>query len=104
MAREIEAARPKYVVMVNVSASWQPSRLEQPDLYIFEWAERFLREHYERVGQVEIRWPRQKYGAFCWGAACRPPRQGAGQPPLWLSIHERRGDGAAGTRRRGDVH
>jgi hypothetical protein len=99
MAREIEAARPKYVVMVNLSASWQPSRLERPDLYIFEWAERFLREHYERVGLVEIRWPREKYGRFCWdapGAACRPPPRRGGRLPLWLSIHERRpepGDG-----------
>jgi hypothetical protein len=91
MTREIEAARPKYVVMVNITASWQPSRLERPDLHVFEWAERFLRERYERVGLVEIRWPLQKYGAFCWDApdaACRPPP--AGNRPLWLSIHERR--------------
>ena len=95
LAREIEVARPKYVVMVNISASWQPSRLAEPDLFVFEWAGRFLREHYTRVGLVEIRWPRQKYGAFCWdapGAPCRPPPQGSGKPPLWLSIYERRPD------------
>jgi MFS family permease len=95
LAREVEAARPRYVVMVNLMASWQPSRLAQPDVYVFEWAERFLREHYERVGVVQIRWPAEKYGRFCWdapGAPCRPPPQRAGSPPLWLSIHERRPD------------
>jgi hypothetical protein len=93
MAREIEAANPKYVVMVNLAASWQPARLAEPDRFIFDWAERYLRDHYERVGVVEIRWPRVKYGAFCWDpeGACQPPRRNSrGNPPLWLSIHERR--------------
>jgi hypothetical protein len=93
LVREIEAARPEYVVMVNVMASWQPSRLEKPELYVFEWAERFLREGYERVGLVEIRWPVEKYGRFCWdapGAPCRTPAASAGVSPLWLSIHARR--------------
>ena len=93
LAREVEAAEPRYVVMVNISTSWQPSRLAEPDLFVFEWAERFLREHYRRVGVVEIRWPREKYGRFCWdapGVVCRPPPQPrSGRPPIWLSIHER---------------
>ena len=95
LAREIEAARPKYVVMVNVMASWQPARLAQPDLYVFEWAERFLREQYKRVGLVEIRWPLEKYGRLCWdapGAPCRTPAAQGGASPLWLSIHARRPD------------
>ena len=98
LAREVEAARPKYVVMVNITASWQPSRLERRELFVFEWAERFLREQYRRVGLVEIRWPRAKYGQFCWNAtdaACRPPPRGAKQAPLWISIHERLPDAAS---------
>jgi hypothetical protein len=93
LVREVEAARPKYVVMVNMMASWQPSRLERPDLHVFEWAERFLRDRYERVGLVEIRWPLEKYGRFCWdapGAPCRTPAAQGDVAPLWLSIHERR--------------
>jgi hypothetical protein len=95
LAREIEAADPKYVVMVNLAASWQPARLAEPDRFVFDWAERYLRERYERVGVVEIRWPRANYGAFCWNAdgACRPPPQRGDQKPLWLSIHERRAEG-----------
>ncbi len=97
MAREIETADPKYVVMVNMVASWQPARLAEPDRFIFEWAERYLRERYERVGVVEIRWPRAKYGAFCWDAegTCRPPPRRGDQSPLWLSIHERRAEGVS---------
>jgi len=92
MAREIEAARPKFVVLVNIVASWQPSRLLEPDLFVFEWAQRYLREHYLRTGVVEIRWPRAKSAAFCWddAGACRPPPQRGRQRPLWISIHERR--------------
>jgi hypothetical protein len=98
MAREIEAARPKYVVMVNIPASWQPSRLGEPDLFVFEWAERFLRERYTRIGVVAIRWPRAKSAAFCWDApaVCRPPLQRGRKRPLWISIHERRPEADAG--------
>jgi 4-amino-4-deoxy-L-arabinose transferase-like glycosyltransferase len=98
MIEEIESAEPRYVVMVNILASWQPARLENPDRFLLDWAGRFLREHYRRVGVVEILWPRRALGAFCWVSperTCpRPPRVG-GQAPLWIGIHERLPDAGA---------
>jgi hypothetical protein len=98
MIEEIEAAAPRYVVMVNILASWQPARLENPDRFLLEWAGTFLREHYRRVGVVEILWPRRPLGRFCWDTperACQPPRRVGGQSPLWIGIHERLPAGAA---------
>jgi hypothetical protein len=98
MIEEIEAAAPRYVVMVNILASWQPARLENPDRFLLEWAGPFLREHYRRVGLVEILWPRRALGRFCWDTPerpCRPPRRVGGQSPLWIGIHERLPGGAA---------
>jgi len=92
MIEEIEAAAPRYVVMVNILASWQPARLENPDRFLLEWAGRFLRERYRRVGVVEILWPRRTLGAFCWDSPdrrCRRPPRVGGQAPLWIGIHER---------------
>ncbi len=99
MTREIEAALPRYVVMVNILASWQPARLENPDRFLLDWAERFLGKRYRRVGLVEIRWPRQKLGRFCWdapGLRCRPPRRVGDAAPLWIGIHERLPDAGEG--------
>jgi hypothetical protein len=51
MIAEIEAARPRYVVMVNVETSWlrddgSPGRL-------FEWWDAY-RGHYRRVGVADM--------------------------------------------------
>ena len=52
MIREIEEARPKYAVIVDVSRSW----LRRPDsnATIFKWAETYLRMKYRTVGFVDI--------------------------------------------------
>jgi hypothetical protein len=52
MIREIESARPKFVVFVNVSASWLVR--ENSDRRILKWAERYLDENYMLVGVVDI--------------------------------------------------
>lgn len=52
MIREIEAARPAYVVFVNTTHSWLAR--QDSDLAIVDWANRFLREHYQVAGIVEI--------------------------------------------------
>ena len=52
MTAEIEAARPEFVVFVDVPVSW----LVQPhsDTYIFSWAEKYLEEQYQQVGIADI--------------------------------------------------
>lgn len=52
MIREIEAVRPKYVVMTNVQASWllQPS---SPRI-LMNWERSFVAEQYDLVGVVDI--------------------------------------------------
>jgi hypothetical protein len=52
MTSEIEAARPEFLVFVDVPVSW----LVRPhsDTYIFSWAEKYLQEQYEQVGIADI--------------------------------------------------
>jgi len=52
MIREIEEARPKYAVIINVPTSW----LRRPDssTTIFKWAETYLRMKYRIAGFVDI--------------------------------------------------
>ena len=55
MAREVEAARPAYLVWVLVPTSWlmQPSS----DAWILRWAQEEVSRRYDLVGQVQILGP-----------------------------------------------
>jgi hypothetical protein len=48
MIREIETARPKYLIMVNVYSSWLVR--ENSDRLIFKWAEKYFKENYVLIG------------------------------------------------------
>ena len=52
MISEIEAARPKYVVVVNVDTSWviRKSSIKS----VFVWGDRFVRDLYDQVGVIDI--------------------------------------------------
>jgi hypothetical protein len=52
MIREIENARPKHVVFVNVPASWLAKSYS--DKTIFRWAQIYLDKYYRIVGLVDI--------------------------------------------------
>ena len=52
MIREIEAAQPKFFVVVVMNKSWLASR--DSDQTIFQWAERYCKASYERIGLIEI--------------------------------------------------
>ena len=52
MIREIETARPKFLVLVVVSKSWLAGR--DSDQTIFRWADRYCDTNYEEVGLVNI--------------------------------------------------
>ena len=69
--RELEAARPLFMVMVRVSTSW----LARPDSdkRFLRWMESYVPEHYKVVGLVEI--PKDEPTRYLWGAdAARPTR------------------------------
>ncbi|MHC4499937.1 MAG: ArnT family glycosyltransferase [Planctomycetota bacterium] len=52
MIREIESARPKFLVFVDIPASW----LAEPDSdrTIFKWFSKYHRKYYNQVGVIEI--------------------------------------------------
>ncbi|HEU5395562.1 MAG TPA: hypothetical protein VFV81_00245, partial [Verrucomicrobiae bacterium] len=52
MAQQIEAASPDYVVFVNNNGSWL--RLVESDPFIFNWFDRYRRDHLQIVGLVEM--------------------------------------------------
>ncbi len=52
MAREIEVNKPKYIIYVNVGASW----LARPksETFIFKWADEYTSKNYRIVGLLDI--------------------------------------------------
>jgi hypothetical protein len=52
MMREIEAARPKYLVVVAVATSWLRGPNSEPE--IFEWIDRYAAEDFRLDGLVNI--------------------------------------------------
>jgi hypothetical protein len=63
MIAEIEAARPEYIVFVNVPASF--GRLRDSQTLIFSWADDYLRSHYEKVGTADM----NDTTDYVWGEA-----------------------------------
>lgn len=82
MIREVESAKPKYVVYADVSVSW----LAWPNSQrlVFDWAKNFLHEHYEIVGVADIL-AQPKYR---WGEDARSSQR---RSPLGVYIFERNG-------------
>ena len=79
MIQEIEASRPKFMVLVKVPTSW----LGRPNSHqeIIQWADRYVEAHYERTGAVQLRSPES---LFLWNekaAALPENRQG-----YWIEI------------------
>ena len=52
MIREIEASKPKYVVVVNVFESWMVQAASVKS--VLEWLEQYVRNQYDQVGVVDI--------------------------------------------------
>lgn len=83
MIREIEAARPEFLVYVppgSIPWSWLPRRNSQ--LRLLRWLERYGAEHYRRVGLVEI---------FRDGSRYRWAEQAPGPPRsrYWIEVLRR---------------
>jgi hypothetical protein len=70
MIAQLEAARPPYVVVVNVDATWA-READSPTL-LFDWANRSLAAGYRRVGLTEI--GRGAEATHHWGDAAAATR------------------------------
>ena len=83
MIRDIEAARPEYIVMVNVATSWL-FRPTSP-MRIFNWFADYGPKHYDIVGIVDI--VSTAHTVYLWdnAAAAYQPRS-----PYFLRIFKRR--------------
>lgn len=66
MAREIEAARPDYMVFVKVNLSWLPT--PGSSTYILDWFRSYARANYEMIGIADEISPNTR---FVWGDAVK---------------------------------
>ncbi|MEW6263746.1 MAG: glycosyltransferase family 39 protein [Thermodesulfobacteriota bacterium] len=83
MIAQIEAARPKFIVVVNVPWSWAVKRTSEPKILM--WGERYLIEHYEAVGRVDIYPPSES--KYVWGQEARYYRHIS---RIWVDLYERK--------------
>ena len=67
MIREIETARPKFLVFVNIRTSW----LTRPgsETMIFEWFQQYQDKYYQKVGIIEIL--SKQNTVYLWGRECK---------------------------------
>jgi hypothetical protein len=66
MITEIEASRPETLVFVNLYTSWDPNRSTKE--HIYEWARRYIQEHYEITGVVDVPMTKTNYR---WGSEAK---------------------------------
>lgn len=66
MISEIEAARPEVLVFVNLYGSWSPGPHSQN--LIYTWARKYIQDHYEIIGVVNV--PINQFN-YRWGAAAK---------------------------------
>jgi hypothetical protein len=81
MIQQVEAKQPKFIVFVNLNASW----MLQPDTdrRIFDWYEGYL-GGYEQVGLIDILSPQET--RYYWD------RELIGRTPVsefWLAVYQR---------------
>ena len=81
MIGEIEAARPRFVVLVNVAVSWNVG--QRSDRTIFRWWDRY-QAGFERVGLADIT---DRGTTYVWGPAAATYVPAS---PVWVAVFERR--------------
>ena len=83
MIKEIEAARPKLIIFVNVPTSWLPR--PESETLVFSWFQQYTGKYYKQVGIVDIVSPR--FSEYRWGddsIGYRPHSK------AWVAIFERK--------------
>ena len=81
MIGEIEAAQPRFVVLVNVAVSWNVGRMS--DRTVFQWWARY-QEGFERVGFADIM---DRGTRYVWG---RDAADYTPVSPVWVAVFERK--------------
>jgi hypothetical protein len=85
MIREIESAKPKFLVFVNVRTSWL-TQIDSEEL-IFTWFQQYKRKYYDQIAVIEITGGEQSI--YRWGG------ESAGHLPRskdWLSVFRRKSE------------
>jgi 4-amino-4-deoxy-L-arabinose transferase-like glycosyltransferase len=81
MIGEIEAAQPRFVVLVNVAVSWNVGRMS--DRTVFQWWGRY-QEGFERVGIADIM---DRGTRYVWGPDAEDYTPTS---PVWVAVFERK--------------
>jgi len=83
MIREIEAARPTFLLVVAIPTSWLAR--EESEKLLFHWYPRYLAEHYRLTGLIDI--PQSGEAVYRWDdeAATYSPRS-----PYVVYVHRRK--------------
>jgi hypothetical protein len=85
MIRQIETAKPKFLIFVNVPSSW-PAEPTSSRL-IFDWFQQYQDQHYRTVGVIDLLSEDQTI--YCWNqnAAGYTPRS-----QFWIRALQRTSD------------
>ena len=70
MANEIDTSKPKFIVLMNIDASWYSGYTDKSDTFLFNWSARYINAHYSQVGVVDLMFPQPSQ--YCWDAPGRP--------------------------------
>lgn len=81
--KEIENAKPEFIVFVNISLSWLLNR--NSEMRIFHWFDSYSRKYYEKTGVVDIISPSETVYVWGGGAASYTPVSG-----YYVEIYRRR--------------
>lgn len=85
MEREVEKAQPEYVVFTKIQASWFD--VANPNLSVVDWAEKFCRNNYEKVGLVDIVGNDADSAYFFWGDEAKKSRTISG---VYVEVFKRK--------------
>ena len=81
MIKDIESTRPKFLILVNVDASWRETKIFHT--LLLSWIQDYQAKHYRMVGLVEIYRENTRYH---WAQNAKwPPNS-----PLWIAVLQRK--------------
>jgi hypothetical protein len=83
MIQQIEAAKPRFLIFVNVSTSWLVGPASKK--LIFDWFDQYCQQYYRPVGIIDIVSTNQTIYRWNENAAEYKPRSG-----YWLAVFERK--------------
>ena len=84
MMQEVEANRPAYVVLVNVSFSWLFRAGSPQAVALSTWMNQYISNGFEEAGMIELADPESRY---FWGDEARAHHQ----PGLEILIFKKKG-------------